>query len=93
MFMDGQNFFWKNCKKYANYVIIRTRFFDKKIKFDTAATDIYTSMMEVRELVKEIFFISTSPFKGIINIDLEKSQTIKIMLNTKRKLNDVKGRI
>ena len=50
-------------------------------------------MMEVRELVKEIFFISTSPFKGIINIGSRKSQTIKIMLNTKRKLNDVKGRI
>ena len=30
MFMDGQNFFGKIVKKYANYVIIRTRFFDKK---------------------------------------------------------------
>jgi len=52
-----------------NYVIIRTRFFDKKnIRFKTAATDIFTSMIEVRSLVKEIREISLTKFKGTVNI-------------------------
>lgn len=81
----------KIVKKYSNYVIIRTRFFDKKkIKFDTAATDIYTSMMEVRELVKEIFFISTSPFKGIINIGSRKKSDYQNYVKYKKKIKRCK---
>ena len=42
-------------KMLENYVVIRTRFFDKtKIRFNTAATDIFTSMIEVNDLVNEI---------------------------------------
>ena len=50
----------KLCSEYIvkmlqNYIIIRTRFFDKtKIRFNTAATDIFTSMIEVNKLAKEI---------------------------------------
>ena len=56
-------------KKLRNYVIIRTRFFDKRnIRFNTAATDIFTSMIEVQNLVKEIKSISTKNFVGIVNI-------------------------
>ena len=52
-----------------NYVVIRTRFFDKtKIRFNTAATDIFTSMIEVKDLVKEIKNISLTDFIGIINV-------------------------
>ena len=52
-----------------NYVVIRTRFFDKaNIKFKTAATDIYTSMIEVQNLAKEIKKISLNKFIGVINI-------------------------
>ena len=71
-------------KKLKNYVIIRTRFFNKKkIKFNTAATDIFTSMMEVQDLVKEIKNISQKNFSGIINIgnkrksDFENYRTFK----------------
>ena len=62
-------------KKLKNYVIIRTRFFDKSnIKFKTAATDIFTSMVEVQNLVKEIKYISKKNFVGIVNIgDKKKS--------------------
>ena len=58
-----------------NYIIVRTRFFDKKnILYETAATDIYTSMIEVRKLVKEIKNIFSTNFNGIINIgDKKKS--------------------
>ena len=52
-----------------NYVIIRTRFFDKSnIRFNTAATDIFTSTIEVQSLVKEIKYISSIEFNGVINI-------------------------
>ena len=52
-----------------NYTIIRTRFFDKKnIRFKTAATDIFTSMMEVEDLVKAIRCIFLKNYKGIINV-------------------------
>ena len=59
----------KIVKKLKNSVIIRTRFFDKKkIKFKTASTDIFTSMIEVEKLVKEIKKIINYNFKGVINI-------------------------
>lgn len=52
-----------------NYIIVRTRFFDKKnIKFKTAATDIFTSMMEVEDLVKAIKCVLLKNYKGVINI-------------------------
>jgi len=66
----GSEFIVKTLK---NYVLIRTRFFDKSnIRFDTAATDIFTSMIEVKNLVKEIKFISLTNFNGIINIGEKK---------------------
>ena len=52
-----------------NYIIIRTRFFDKKnIRFSTAAIDIFTSMIEIRNLVEEIKNISSTKYIGIINV-------------------------
>lgn len=56
-------------KNLKNFVIIRTRFFDKnKIKFNTAATDIFTSMIEVEKLVNEIKNISLTNFVGELNV-------------------------
>ena len=52
-----------------NYIIIRTRFFDKtNIRFDTAATDVFTSMIEVQNLVREIKHMSSKRFNGVVNI-------------------------
>ena len=60
-------------KMIENYVIIRTRFFDKtKIRFDNAATDIITSMLEVKNLVKEMKVISSTSFAGVINVGKKK---------------------
>ena len=56
-------------KTLKSFIIIRTRFFNKKkITFNTAATDIYTSMIELENLVKEIKFIAETKYNGIINI-------------------------
>ena len=45
-------------KKLKRFIIIRTRFFDKKkIRFKDAATDIFSSMIEVEKLVKNIIFL------------------------------------
>ena len=47
----------KLAKKLNRYIIIRTRFFDKKLRFEDAAIDIFSSMIEVEELVKNIIFL------------------------------------
>ena len=61
-------------KLLKNYIIIRTRFFDKKnIRFKTAATDIFTSMIEVGTLVQEIKYISLIKFNGIVNVGKERT--------------------
>ena len=59
----------KAVKKLKDYIIIRTRFFNKsKIKFDYAAKNIFTSALEVTILVKYINKIIKKNFNGIINI-------------------------
>ena len=56
-------------KMLSSYVVIRTRFFDKtNIRFKTAATDIFTSMIEVQSLIKKIKLISLTKFNGVINV-------------------------
>lgn len=56
-------------QKLSKYIIIRTRFFDKnRIRFKTAATDIFTSSIELNLLIKKIKIISEINFNGIINI-------------------------
>ncbi len=60
--------------KFINkHVIIRTRFFDgKKIKFKKSANDIFTSSIEVNDLVKKIKSISSKNFFGVINVGLKR---------------------
>jgi len=56
-------------KKLDNYLIIRTRFFNKKkIKFVYSATNIFTSALEVNTLVKYLYKIITKQYTGILNI-------------------------
>ena len=60
-------------KLIDKHAIIRTRFFNKdKIKFKKSANDIFTSNIEVNDLVKEIKMISLKNFTGIINIGLRR---------------------
>tara|TARA_E500000331_G_scaffold209300_1_gene200689 strand:+ start:152 stop:910 length:759 start_codon:yes stop_codon:yes gene_type:complete len=66
----ASEFFVRFLKKY---IIIRTRFFMKnKIKFKKSATDIFTSNIEVDDLVKKIKMISSKNFVGTINIGLKR---------------------
>ncbi|HLD97152.1 MAG TPA: sugar nucleotide-binding protein, partial [Candidatus Nanoarchaeia archaeon] len=56
-----------------NFCIIRTRFFDpKNIKYDTYATDSYTSMMPASELAEAIAIIIKSSFVGTLNVGGER---------------------
>ncbi len=56
-----------------NFVIIRTRFYDKKkIKFKKVAKDIFTSSIEIDELSKKILKFIKNNFKGVINIGTTK---------------------
>jgi len=59
----------KAVKKLNNYIIIRTRFFNKnKIKFNYAATNIFSSAIEVNNLVKYINKIIKKKFNGVLNV-------------------------
>ena len=59
----------KLVKQIDEYIIIRTRFFDKnKIPFKYSARNIYTSAIEVNKLVKHISHLVKKEFQGIINI-------------------------
>jgi len=56
-------------KLINKHVIIRTRFFNKKkIKFKKSANDLFTSSIEVDDLVKKIKMISLKNYVGVINI-------------------------
>ena len=56
-----------------NHIVIRTNFFNKeKIRFDTAATDVFTSKFEIQNLVKEIKNLSLTDFIGIVNVGKER---------------------
>ena len=56
-------------KFLEKHLIIRTRFFDKKkIEFKKSATDLFTSNIEISELVKKIKVLSTKNFNGIVNV-------------------------
>ena len=59
----------KIVKKLKDYMIIRTRFFDKeKIPFKYSAVNIYTSSLEVNKLVKYISKLVKKKFQGTINV-------------------------
>ena len=55
-------------EKIPNHLIIRTRFFDKNFKYKDAATNIYSSMVEVNNLVKYIKVLINKDVSGVINV-------------------------
>ena len=77
----------KIVKKLDNYIVIRTRFFDKNnIKFKDAATDIFSSMIEKKELVKNIIFLINSGYKGVINVGGPKISDYNAIKKYKKKI-------
>ena len=60
-------------KLLEDYCIIRTSFFDPdNMKFETSATDAFSSKMPINELVKCLQVLLGSEFKGTINLGREK---------------------
>ena len=75
----------KKVKKLKNYMIIRTRFFDKtNIRFKYYADNIFTSSLEVEKLVKYIFKLIQKKFKGTINIGRNKISDFKLYKKFKK---------
>ena len=76
----------KLVKKLKRFIIIRTCFFDKKkLKYKDAATDIFSSMIEVEKLVKNIIFLIKIEYNGIINIGGKKESDYKIIKRFNKK--------
>jgi len=74
-------------KKLDEFIIVRTRFFDKKkIPFSYSATNIYTSALEVTKFVKYLSILINKNFKGIINIGGPKISDFKKYKRFKKKL-------
>lgn len=78
-------------KTIAKSVIVRTRFYDKKkIKFNSYATDIYTSAIEVTELVNYIKQLVNNQFKGVINIGTKRESNYDKMIRHNNAINKCK---
>ena len=78
----------KIVKKLKNYIIIRTRFFDKrKIPFKYSAINIYTSSLEVNKLVKYISILIRKKFQGTINVGGPKISDYKQYRKYKKSLD------
>ena len=78
----------KIVKKLKNYIIIRTRFFDKrKIPFKYSAINIYTSSLEVNKLVKYISILIKKKFQGTINVGGPKISDFKQYKKYKKSLD------
>ena len=77
----------KIVKSLRKFIIIRTRFFDKKkILFKYSATNIYTSAIEVKKLVRYISILIKKNYNGIINVGGPKISDFKKYRKYKKNL-------
>ncbi len=80
----------KLIKKTNKYIIIRTRFFDKKkIPFSYSATNIYNSGLEVSIFVKYLKKLIKKNFHGVINVGREKISDYEKYRRYKKNLQPV----
>jgi dTDP-4-dehydrorhamnose reductase len=78
-------------KMISDHVIIRTRFYDKdKINYRFSASDIFTSQIEIRSLVKYIYYLILDNFIGTINIGGKRVSDFKLYKKIKPKLKSFK---
>jgi dTDP-4-dehydrorhamnose reductase len=74
-----------------NYMIIRTRFFDKnKILFSHSATDSFSSSIEINQLVKHIKQLINKNFNGIINVGGKKISDYNLYKKFKKEIKKCK---
>lgn len=75
----------------SDHIIIRTRFYDKdKINYRFSASDIFTSQIEIRSLVKYIYYLILDNFIGTINIGGKKISDFELYKKIKPKLKSFK---
>ena len=78
-------------KLVDQHIIIRTRFFNKeKIKFKKSASDIFTSRIEVNDLVKKINMISLTSYSGVVNIGSKRHSDYVVYKKIKSNLKSCK---
>lgn len=81
----------KKVKKLSKYMILRTRFFNKKkILFNHSATDSYSSSLEVNTLVKYIVLLIKKNFYGTINIGGRRTSDYNLYKKYKKNLKKCK---
>jgi dTDP-4-dehydrorhamnose reductase len=74
-------------KKNKNYLIIRTRFFDKKkIRFKDAAIDSYSSSIEINLLTKYLEMLVKKNCKGIFNVGRKKISDYNLLKRYKKNI-------
>ena len=74
-----------------NYMIIRTRFFDKKkIPFTHSATDSFSSSIEINKLTINIKKLIKKKFKGIINVGEKRISDYNLYKKFKKKIKKCK---
>ena len=80
----------KAIKKMSNYLIIRTRFFNKKkFRYNDAATDIYSSMIELNNLIKYIDLLIKKNIKGVINVGQQKISDYNLLKKYFKKIKKI----
>ncbi len=74
-----------------NFIIVRTRFFNKKnIRFSSFATDSFSSSIEINRLVRNIKILIDKNFNGIINIGEKRISDYDLHKKFKKKIKKCK---
>tara|TARA_A100001015_G_scaffold317067_1_gene433009 strand:- start:193 stop:942 length:750 start_codon:yes stop_codon:yes gene_type:complete len=77
----------KKVKKIKNYLIIRTRFFNKqKIKYKDAAVDSFSSSIEINLLLKYLRVLINKKISGIFNVGGKKISDFDLYKKYKKNL-------
>ena len=77
----------KKVKKVKNFLIIRTRFFNKKkIKFKDAAVDSFSSSIEINLLIRYLKILLNKKINGILNVGGKKISDFNLYKKYKKNL-------
>lgn len=81
----------KIVKSLNNYLIIRTRFFNKnKFQYRDAAVDIFSSMIEISKLVRIIYTLKNKKIRGILNVGKKRESDFNNLKKFFKKIKSTK---
>ncbi len=81
----------KVISKLKNFIIVRTRFFDKEnIRFSSFAVDSFSSSIEINKLVRNIKRLIDKNFNGTINIGEKRISDYNLHKKFKKKIKKCK---